>query len=197
MGYSKFKTIKEVTKKFNLDMRLERLFQMIETVEPSGWLLETLAIAEKLPLTNEKSKAERVISPILTEVAKVYADKVSFFSGEQINIKPEDDLAGECDFFFSLQPPKLYIDAPIISLAEAKDEDMDWGIAQCAAQMLGAKLFNEQENKHLPFIYGCATDGVEWKFMKLENDIYYVDNKIYTDLKEILGAWHHVIKLFL
>jgi hypothetical protein len=197
MGYSKFKTIKEVTKKFNLDMRLERLFQMIETVEPSGWLLETLAIAEKLPLTNEKSKAERVISPILTEVAKVYADKVSFFSGEQINIKPEDDLAGECDFFFSLQPPKLYIDAPIISLAEAKDEDMDWGIAQCAAQMLGAKLFNEQENKHLPFIYGCATDGVECIFMKLENDIYYVDNKIYTDLKEILGAWHHVIKLFL
>ena len=197
MGYSKFKTIKEVVKKFNLDMRLERLFQTIEIVEPSGWLLESLAISEKLPLTNEKSKAERVISPILTEVARVYSDRVSFFSGEQININPNDDLAGECDFFFSLQPPKLYIDAPIISLAEAKDEDMDWGIAQCAAQMLGAKLFNEQENKLIPFIYGCATDGIEWHFLKLENDIYYVDSKIYTDLKEILGVWHHVIKLFL
>jgi hypothetical protein len=197
MGYSKFRKIQDVVERFNLDMRLQRLFQVVEPVAPSEWLLETLSIAEILPLTNEKSKAERIISPILTEVAKVYAGKVSFFSGEAINIKPEDDLSGECDFFFALQPPKLYIEAPIISLAEAKDEDMDWGIAQCAAQMLGAKYYNDKKNKSVPFIYGCATDGVEWQFMKLENDIYYVDSKIYTDLKEILGAWHYVINLYL
>ena len=33
--------------------------------------------------------------------------------------------------------------------------------------------------------------------MKLENDVYYVDNKVFTDLREILGAWHHIIKLYL
>ncbi len=197
MGYSKFRKIQDVVERFNLDMRLQKLFRGIEPVSPSDWLLETLSVSAILPLTNEKSKAERVISPILTEVAKVYVEKVSFFSGEQINIKPEDDLSGECDFFFALQPPKLYIDAPIISLAEAKDEDMDWGIAQCAAQMLGAKYFNDGKNKSLPFIFGCVTTGTDWQFLKLENDIYYVDNKIYTDLKEILGVWHHVINLFL
>ena len=197
MGYSKFRKIQDVIKKFNLDMRLEKLIPAIETVEPSSWLLQTLAMAEKLPLTNEKSKAERVISPILTEVANVFSDKISFFSGEAINISTKDNLAGECDFFFALQPPKLYIDAPIISLAEAKDEDMEWGIAQCAAQMYGAKLYNEMEGKNIPFIYGCATDGIEWQFLKLENDIYYVDNKVFTDLKEILGVWHHIIKLYL
>ena len=106
MGYSKYKKIKDVVKKFNLDMRLERLFQPGKFVEPSSWLLETLSISERLPLTNEKSKAERIISPILTEVANSYTDRISFFSGEQINISAEDDLAGECDFFFSLQPPK-------------------------------------------------------------------------------------------
>ncbi len=74
---------------------------------------------------------------------------------------------------------------------------MDWGIAQCAAQMLGAKLYNEMEGKNIPFIYGCATDGIEWQFMKLENDIYYVDNKIFTDLREILGVWHYIINLYL
>lgn len=197
MGYSKFRKIQDVVERFNLDMRLQKLFQEIEPVSPSDWLLETLAVSELLPLTNEKSKAERVISPILTEVAKVYAGKVSFFSGEQINIKPEDDLSGECDFFFALQPPKLYIDAPIISLAEAKDEDMDWRIAQCAAQMLGAKYFNDERNKSIPFIFGCVTTGTDWQFLKFENDIYYVDTKIYTNLKEILGVWHHVINLFL
>ncbi len=197
MGYSKFRKIQDVVERFNLDMRLQKLFQEVEPVNPSDWLLETLSVAEILPLTNEKSKAERIISPILTEVAKVYAEKVSFFSGEQINIKPEDDLSGECDFFFALQPPKLYIDAPIISLTEAKDEDMDWGIAQCAAQMLGAKYFNEEKNKNIPVIFGCVTTGTGWQFLKFENDIYYVDTKIYTDLKEILGVWHHVINLFL
>jgi hypothetical protein len=199
MGYSNFRTIEKFVEKFNFEMRYVSLFgdSDIQNVNPSAWLIETLNRAKTFPLRNEKAKAERVISPILLEAVQDYADRVSFFSGEQINIKPEDDLSGECDFFFALQPPRPYLDAPIISLAEAKDEDMDWGIAQCAAQMLGAKYFNEKRGRNVPFIYGCATDGVEWQFMKLENDIYYLDNKIYTDLKEILGVWHHVINLYL
>ena len=198
MGYSNYKQIKSVVKKFNLDMRLLNLFNdEIENIEPSSWLLETLQIAKGTPITNEKSKSERIVSPILLEVSRQYIDRISFFSGEALNVKPEDDLSGECDFFFALHPPKLYIDAPIISLAEAKDEDMEWGIAQCAAQMLGAKFYNEAEGKDIPFIYGCATDGIEWQFMKLENDVYYVDNKVFTDLKEILGVWNYIIKLYL
>ena len=197
MGYSKFKKIRNVVKKFNLELQSVQLFSNIAPIEPSSWLKETLSLADVSLLTSEKAKSERLISPILVEVFQAFKLKISFFSGEQLNVRPNDDLAGECDFFFSLHPPKPYIDAPIISLAEAKNEDMNWGIAQCAAQMLGAKLFNEQENKLIPFIYGCATDGIEWQFLKLENDTYYVDNKIYTDLKEILGVWHHVINLFL
>ena len=198
MGYSNYKQIKSVVKKFNLDMRLLNLFNdEIKNIEPSSWLLETLQIARGTPITNEKSKSERIVSPILLEVSRQYIDRISFFSGEALNVKPEDDLSGECDFFFALHPPKLYIDAPIISLAEAKDEDMEWGIAQCAAQMLGAKFYNEAEGKDIPFIYGCATDGIEWQFMKLENDVYYVDNKVFTDLKEILGVWNYIIKLYL
>lgn len=197
MGYSNYRKIKSVIKKFNLDMLSIGLFANVQPVEPSDWLKETLRRTETVLLISEKAKSERVISPILTEVFESYRDRISFFSGEALNVKPEDDLAGECDFFFALHPPKLYIDAPIISLAESKNEDMQWGIAQCAAQMLGAKFYNEMEGKDIPFIYGCATDGIEWQFMKLENDVYYVDNKVFTDLKEILGVWHHVIKLYL
>lgn len=197
MGYSNYRKIRTLVKKFNLEVSWVSLFDDVKPVEPSAWLAETLQISRLLPLTNEKTKSERVVSPILMEVSRNYVDKISFFSGEDLNIRPEDDLSGECDFFFALHPPKLYIDAPIISLAEAKDEDMDWGIAQSAAQMYGAKLYNEMEGKPIPFIYGCATDGIEWQFMKLENDVYYVDNKVFTDLREILGVWHHIIKLYL
>ncbi len=197
MGYSNFRKIKSVVKKFNLDVNWVDLFGEIAPVEPSSWLAETLEIAKLMPLTNEKTKAERVVSPILLEVLRNYIDRISFFSGEDLNIRPEDDLSGECDFFFALHPPKPYIDAPIISLAESKDEDMDWGIAQSAAQMYGAKLYNEMEGKNIPFIYGCATDGIEWQFMRLENNTYLLDNKVFTDLRKILGVWHHIIKLYL
>ncbi len=100
MGYSNYRQIKNVVKKFNLDMRLMRLFaEDLEKVEPSSWLLETLEMAKGTPLTNEKSKSERIVSPILLEASKHYTDRISFFSGESLNVKPEDDLAGECDFF--------------------------------------------------------------------------------------------------
>jgi hypothetical protein len=74
---------------------------------------------------------------------------------------------------------------------------MDYGIAQCAARLYGAKLFNEMEGKNFPVLYGCATDGVEWKFMRFEYSIFYIDNKVYTDLREILGVFHHIINSYL
>lgn len=197
MGYSRFKKLKEVTKKFNLDAERIQLFQEIKIVEPSAWLIETLKKAGIVPLTNEKAKSERIISPILLEVAEKYFEKITLFSGEKLTVDAENDLAGACDFFFVLAPRKPYIEAPIIALAEAKDEDMDYGIAQCAAQLYGAKLFNEAEGKTFPFLYGYASTGTDWQFLRFEENMFYIDTKIYTDLKEILGVWHHIIQLYL
>jgi hypothetical protein len=197
MGYSNYKKLKQVTKTFGLDAKKIDLFDVIEIIEPSDWLLATLKKAKFVPLTNEKAKSERIVSPILLEIAEVYANQVTLFSGEDLPIDSDRDLSGACDFFFILEAYKPYIESPIISLVEAKDEDMDYGIAQCAAQLYGARLFNEMEGKNFPFLYGCATDGVEWKFMRFESNMFYIDNRVYTDLKEILGVWHHIIKLYL
>jgi hypothetical protein len=197
MGYSSFKKIKTVVKKFNLDVEMVNLFEDTPRVEPSAWLRESLRRADLTPQTNEKTKAERIISPILLEVAVAFSANISFFSGEAIDVRPEDDLSGECDFVFTLQARKPYIEAPIISLAEAKDEDMEWGIAQCAAQMYGAHLYNEAEGKNIPVIYGCATDGIEWRFLKLEKQLYSLDTKVFTEISEILGVWHRIITSYL
>jgi hypothetical protein len=197
MGYSNFKKIEQVTKKFNLSAKRQNLFNNITGIEASRWLLETLEFAKLVPLRNEKVKSERIVSPILIEIAKLFEENITLFSGEDLLIDVDKDLSGECDFFFTLVPQSAYLETPIISLVEAKDEDMDYGIAQCAAQLYGAKLFNESEGKHIPILYGCATDGVEWKFMRFENNIFYIDNRVYTDLQEILGVWHHIIKSYL
>jgi hypothetical protein len=197
MGYSNYKKIKTVSKKFKIDVMMERLFENVKRVEPSNWLKESLQFAELMPLTNEKSKSERIVSPILLEVVKSYSTQITLFSGENIDIQPENDLSGECDFFFGLHPPKPFIDTPIISLTEAKDEDMELGIGQCAAQMYGARLFNEADGKNIPVIYGCVTNGLEWQFLKLYNNCFYVDKKVYTDLSEVLGVWHMILTFYL
>ncbi len=197
MGYSSFKKLEQVTKKFGLSAKRQKLFGQVEFLEPSSWLVQTLEISEFFALRNEKAKTERIISPILTEVALAFKDKISFFSGEDLPVDSNQDLSGACDFFFTLVPQSPYVETPIISLAEAKDDDMDYGIAQCAAQLYGAKLFNERDNKNIPVLYGCTTDGVEWQFLRFENNTFYIDTKVYTDLREILGVWHHIIQLYI
>ena len=197
MGYSKYKKIKAVVKKFNLDAKSVSLFDEITPVAPSSWLSDTLKKSRLVPLNNEKTKAERIISPILLEIAEFYQEKVTLFSGEELEVNAADDLSGACDFFFVLHPHKPYIESPIISLAESKNEDMEYGRAQCAAQLYGAKLYNEAEGKDIPVLYGCATDGVEWQFLRFENNVFYIDNRIYTNLNEILGVWHLIIQGYL
>ena len=197
MGYSNFRKISQVTNKFDLDHELGDLFGKIKPIRPSNWLRESLNIATEMPLTNEKSKAERLISPILSEVARTYRYQLTLFSGEELSVDAAQDLAGPCDFFFALHPPKMEMEAPVVSLAEAKDEDMDWGIAQCAAQMYGAYLFNEQHKKPIKVIFGCATTGVEWKFLKFENNIFTIDRHSLTDIGQVLGVWHQILTTFL
>ena len=196
MGYSNYKKLKTVTKKFGLDNRFISIFPTIEPLPISDWLAKSLLKAEIMPLTNEKTKSERLVSPILLDIVEHFQTKITLFSGEDLAVQPENDLSGECDFFFSLHPPKNYIDLPIISIVEAKDEDLEWGLAQCAAQVYGAYLYNKAEGKEIPVLYGCTTTGRDWQFFKLENGIFYVHNKEMTDLPQVIGTWHWILNLY-
>ena len=196
MGYSNYKRLKTVTKKFGLDARFTNIFPEIAPQPISGWLAESLEMAEIMPLTNEKNKSERLVSPILLDIVKHFRTQITLFSGEELVVNPSEDLSGECDFFFALHPPKPYIDFPIISLVEAKNEDMEFGLGQCAAQVYGAYLYNKNENKEVPILYGCTTTGTDWLFFKLENGIFYVHHKTMTDLPQVLGTWHWILNYY-
>lgn len=201
MGYSNFKNLKQVQAKFDITIRQASLFSNTISVEPSDWLKRSIEIAYDNPLSNEKVKSERLISPILAEVHQLHKDKLTLFSGEELNIEPENDLNGACDFFFSAVSGAYLLEAPIVTLAEAKDEDMDYGIAQCTAQMIGATKFNNLKGKPLNQIWGCATTAGEWKFLKLvetqansytltiDATSYYVDK-----LEVLLGVFNAVLE---
>ena len=61
--------------------------------------------------------------------------------------------------------------------------------AQCAAQLYGAKRYNEKDNTSVPYLYGATTDGLKWRFLKLENDTLKVDTNYYSldNLPQLLG----------
>jgi hypothetical protein len=196
MGYRNFKSLRLTLKKLNLSEIDKNLFPVIAPVQPSDWLLQTLVIAKRFPLVNEKSKSERIISPILAEVAMCFDDQITLFSGVDLPVDAPNDLSGECDFFFAKHPRKRVMQAPIITLVEAKDEDFEYGQAQCTAQMYASMRYNEMEGKPFPFVYGCAVTGDVWTFLRLENNTITVDTEVYylVQLPQILGIFHHIIK---
>ncbi|WP_353771990.1 hypothetical protein [Okeania sp. SIO2G5] len=99
----------------------------------------------------------------------MFNDEIGFFSGSEFNIDPELDLNGYCDFILTASPELYEIRCPVITLVEAKNENIKGGLPQCMAEMIAAQRFNQRENINRP-IYGTVTTGMIWQFLRLEND---------------------------
>lgn len=191
MSYSNF-SLNEVIKQFNLTIKDKQdLFADISEIQPSEYLDFTLKYNFPIAteINTEKSRSEMIITPILLEIRRLLNDKISLFSGREFNVDSEKGLNGACDFLISLSESQLIINAPVITIVEAKKEDIIGGLGQCVAEMLAAQLFNEQEGNTIPVIYGAVTSGNIWRFLKLEKNIVYIDKVEYyiNQIAKILG----------
>ena len=189
----------------DLGIRLRRkaLFQEIQLIEPSDLLKQVLYSNLKRPLATEKAKSELIIVPILNELATINHDSFTFFSGYSFDIDKERGLKGHCDFLLSLEVVSPVIEAPVISIVEAKNADFSLGIPQCVAQMYAAQIFNERKNKPVKTIYGIVTIGDTWNFLYLdektpEQHTAWIDttNFYLQDLPHLLGAFQKVIDFY-
>lgn len=191
MGYSDFK-INQLIKQFDLRLYEKiNLFADIPALEPSEML--TTYLAENIPLAlginTEKARSEMIITPILLELRRRKHYQISLFSGSEFNVDSSQGLNGICDFLISLSSENWFITSPVVTLVEAKQEDIKSGFGQCLAEMLAAQLFNEQEGNQIPVIYGVVTSGNIWRFLKLENKTVYIDSVEYyiNQIAKILG----------
>lgn len=80
-------------------------------------------------------------------------------------------------------------------MVESKNKAADDGLAQCAAEMYAASLFNRQTNEPYEIIYGAVTNAYDWVFLKLESDTVYIDTQRYylNELPKLLGILQFII----
>ena len=191
MAYSNF-TLDTVEETFQLK-RTETagVFADIEPVEPSVDL--TKELEKKVPvafaINTEKARSELIVANVLIELREHFERRISFFSGIDFSVEPENGLTDVCDFLVSLSPDQLSLKAPIIIIVEAKNADPTNGLGQCIAEMLAAQRFNAERGNDIQRVYGTTTTGTEWLFLKLEEQKLYVDMDIYQikQCGEILG----------
>jgi hypothetical protein len=189
----------QVVKAFDLHTQRVRFFDTIEPKQPSSWLVETLERGKPLAFMSEKARSEFMIAPVLLEVRSFAIDQLAIFSGQRLDIDPNRGLNGECDFIISKGEPLPVVQAPIISVVEAKRQDIELGYGQTIAQMVASQEFNIREATPMPVMYGCVSTGEAWQFMRLKNENLQIDSNRYylNELPELLGAFKCVIREFI
>jgi len=191
MSYSDF-SLSSVKKAFQLHL-IEQIDLFMSTPDLNPSPLLTAILKDNLPIAlasnTEKSRSEMIIAPILIDLRKQLENHISIFSGINFTVDPSQGLNGNCDFLISYSQELMLLTAPIITLVEAKKEDLNSGLGQCIAEMIAAQRFNEQEGNEITEIYGVITSGTIWKFLKLvENQVFLDLTEYYlTNLPKILG----------
>ena len=189
VAYTDF-TLDLVESELGIAQRPGPIFPAPAGVEPPPWLVEQLARGMKLALVSEKSRSEFIVAPILLAVRELSGDRVSILSGHCLDVDPMRRLSGECDFLLSLAEPLPRLRAPLLTVLEAKRNDIELGLGQCAAQMVAAQLFNERAGLAGQPVHGCVTTGGEWQFLRLDGQELVIDPaRRYIDrLETVLAA---------
>jgi len=198
MPYSQFR-LEQIKSEFGVTLWEQfGLFAEIPEATYSPFLSETLEynLPLALAINSEKSRSEMIVAPILIELRKQFDNRIGLFSGKDFTVDSLRGLNGFCDFLISKSPEQLIIEAPVIALVEAKNDNIESGLAQCMAEMIAAQLFNQQKGNEIKKVYGVVTTGSLWKFMQLEDQTISLDLNEYFvgNLGKIIGILRSFIE---
>ncbi len=191
MPYSQF-SIENVQSELGVQLQdRQHLFSHIPATTYSDLLAQLLEQYSPLAIAigTEKSRSEFIIAPILFELKQQLSGHVSLFSGKEFNVEPIRGLTGFCDFLISRSPEQLFIKSPVITIVEAKNDNIASGLGQCIAEMVAAQIFNERQQNSVSTVYGVVTTGSNWKFLQMQGNTVEADLDEYylSDVGKLLG----------
>lgn len=193
MPYSDF-TLEDVPRQLGYRTRAADLFPNLRPVQIPAWLPAFLQKNTRLAFLSEKARSESIISPVLTAAREVSGNRLAVFSGQRLDADPSRGLVGECDFILALTDPVPPLRAPLVTVVEAKKADIELGLGQCVAEMVGAKAFNDAAGESNRPVYGCVTSGEVWLFLRLDGNDVLQDNRRYAliELGLILAVFNAI-----
>jgi hypothetical protein len=188
MAYTDY-TLERVQQTFGVSAVPRPLFAGVKPVGATPWLVETLRLGRSLAPASEKARGEFIVTPVLLTARGLLGETFVIYSGVSLNVDPERGLKGECDYILSRSPTVLVLQAPLMIILEAKKNDIEEGLGQCAAQMVAARLFNERHKTLIDPVFGCVTTGETWQFLQLQEDQLLLDTNRYfiNQVDSILG----------
>jgi len=198
MSYSQF-SIETIKTTFGITVfESFGIFADIPELDYSDFLAQSLReyVPLALAISTEKARSEFIVAPILFELRKQFHNQISLFSGREFNVEIPKGLNGFCDFLISQSSEQLVIEAPVIAIVEAKNDNIQSGLGQCMAEMIAAQLFNDRQENQVKTIYGVITTGTNWKFMKLEGQVISIDLNEYflNNVGKLLGILRNCIE---
>jgi hypothetical protein len=190
MSYTDF-SIDSIINDLGLNIETVGIFPDLEPLPTPPWLRESLDRGTRQVLLSEKARSEFLVVPILLACQEQGPGEVAIYSGQRLDVDAARGLVGECDFILSATPPLPGLRAPLVTIVEAKKNDIEGGIWQCIAQMVGARLFNERAGQPIEEIFGCVTNGEIWQFLRLAGKIAQIDRVRHyiDDVGSILAAF--------
>lgn len=197
MAYTDF-TLDSIEQKFGVKNHSRLLFNIMPPLPLSADLEKALARARSLPVRSEKARSEWIVAPILIEIRDLTDHFFTIHSGDTLTADEAVGLKGECDFILAKDTGSFNINYPILQIVEAKRNDLEIGVPQCAAQLIGAQRFNQIKDVNIPFLYGCVTTGDEWLFMRLTGTELVIDIRKYylVEIGELLALFVSLIDEF-
>lgn len=198
MSYSTF-TFSKLKDDFQVEIELASgLFATVPPQPVRPALTELLA--ENVPLASaiatEKAKSEMIVAPVLWELRRMLGGRVSLFSGKHFVVEPAKELEGICDFIITGTSQQFFIEAPLITIVEAKNDNLNLRLPQCIAAMIGAQLFNANAGHRERGTFGAVTTGSVWSFLKLEQQSAKLDPTEFTirEPGKILGILRFMVE---
>jgi len=192
MAYSDFKKLECIIDQFSVSVHSQySLFKKIDPLSITDTFAQQLKdnVSLALNINTEKARSEFIIAPVLLELRKIVNKNMGLFSGFEFNVDVKQGLNGYCDFILTKSPNQILLEAPVICLVEAKNENIKSGLAQCSAEMIAAHYFNLSHQDSLETILGVVTTGSNWKFLILQNNQIEIDFDEYliSDIDKILA----------
>jgi hypothetical protein len=196
MAFADF-SFPQVQHDLGLTIREADLFAAAPPVEVRPEFLSQLDLGAAVAqaINTEKARSEFIIAPVLLELRRLVGERLGLFSGVPLEGDAERGLVGVCDFLLTASGLQLVVTAPLVTVVEAKNDNLLSGLGQCIAEVVAARLVNEREGAVGRVVYGAVTTGSAWKFMQLAGSELTIDRREYyiDNVGKVLGILRQMV----